>query len=103
MAKMTAARVERWQKDLAKANQLIARTARDIGSAKLTTSGSVYSNLINLGGHLVPAMSNLDSIVLEDVEQSALHRVRLVVAQAADTRKLAKAAKDAERVAAGGS
>lgn len=100
MAKMTAARVERWQKDLAKARELMGRTQRDIGSAKLTTTGTVYSNLIDLGGALIPALNNLDSIVLEDVQQSALHRIRLAVGKAAQDRKDAKAAKDAEKAAA---
>lgn len=100
MAKMTAARVERWQKDLAKANELIARTQRDIGSAKLTTSGSIYSNLIDIGGALVPATRNLDSILLHDPAHSSLHRIRLAVNEAAERRKAAKAAKEAEKAAA---
>lgn len=103
MAKMTQARVDRWQKDLDKAEALVRKTMQDVGSAKLTTSGSIYSALVDLGGQLIPALNALDGLTAVDQDRSPLHRVRNIVARLAQERKDRKAAKDAEKAAAGGS
>lgn len=100
MAKMTKARVDRWQKDLDKAASLVRKTMIDVGGAKLTTSGSVYSNLIDLGGSLTPVLNNLELATSDQLERSAIARIRSVVVEAAERRKQAKAAKDAEKAAA---
>jgi len=96
MAKMTQARVDRWQKDLAKADELVRKTSQDVGNAKLTTSGSIYSGLIDVGHALAPVVANLDAVTSDD---SGVARVRKVVVDAAQRRKDAKAAKDAEKAA----
>lgn len=95
MAKMTQARVDRWQKDLEKAAQLVRKTAQDVGSAKLTTSGSIYSQLVELGGLLVPMLNGLDGLTAADQDRSPLHRARTIVRRAADERKARRAAKAA--------
>lgn len=101
MAKMTAARVERWHKDLAKARELVAKTSRDVGNAKLTTSGSIYSNVIHVGGSIAPVLTGLESLTSEDVQRSGIERIKQIVVEAAERRKAAKAAKEAERAAVG--
>lgn len=87
MAKMTGARVERWQKDLDKALQLIKRVSRDLGDAKLTTEGGVYSNVIDSAGALVIAEQSLESLVSGDRERSGIERIRQIVFAAAASRK----------------
>lgn len=100
MAKMTQARVERWQKDLSKAEELVRKTMQDVGAAKLTTSGSIYSSLVDLGGQLIPALNALDGLTATDQDRSPLHRVRNTVARLAQERKDRAAAKAAEKAAA---
>lgn len=97
MAKMTKARVDRWNKDLRKAAELVRKTSQDVGSAKLTTSGSIYSGLIEVGHSLAPVVASLEIATSDD---SGVERIRKTVVDAADQRKAAKAAKDAEKAAA---
>lgn len=52
MAKMTVARAKRWDTDLKKAAELISRTQRDVGDAKLTTTGGPNQRVIAVGASL---------------------------------------------------
>lgn len=100
MAKMTAARVERWNKDLTKALSLIQRVHDDLGDAKLNTSGGNYSDVIDIGGSLVPAIRNLTSLTSDGLADSAIARIKARVAEAAEQRKRAKAEREAAKAAA---
>lgn len=100
MAKMTQARVNRWKSDLQKAQQLVQRTAADIGSAKITTKSSIYSAVMDAGVQIVPVLNGLEALVSDDPRRSPVTRAQFVVAADAQQRKDAKASKDAEKAAA---
>lgn len=100
MAKMTQARVDRWNKDLSKALELARKTSIDVGNAKLTTSGLVYSNLIDIGTALTPVLNSLEGLTHEHPGRNPIASIRRFVVEAAERRKQAKAAKDAEKATA---
>jgi hypothetical protein len=101
MAKMTPARAARWQKDLNKALDLVRRTYDDLGSAKVSASGTDnYSDLIDAGGLLVVVVKNLEGLVDADIQRSAISRIFTRLTAAAEERKRLKAERDAAKAAA---
>lgn len=103
MAKMTPARALRWQKDLSKALELIERTSEDLGSAKVSATGTDnYSDLIDAGGTLVPAVRNLQGLIDADIARSPISRIHYRLVLAADERKRLKAERDAAKAATTG-
>lgn len=97
MAKMTGARVERWQKKLDKSLALILEVQEDLGDAKLATKDDgVYRAIVDLGKELVPAMQKLDELTSPEIGLSPIERVRRMVIEAANKRKEAKLRKQSE-------
>lgn len=101
MAKMTPARAARWQKDLNKALDLVRRTYDDLGSAKVSASGTDnYSDLIDAGGSLIVVVNNIKGLVDADIQRSAISRIHARLVAASDERKRLKAERDAAKAAA---
>ena len=81
MAKMTPARVRKWQKDLDKAAELIERATRDIGDAKVTTPGTPnHARVIDIGLTTAHIQSDLSAaranttVLVEELEAAAQER-----------------------------